>query len=67
VAIFAPIHSMVFLQYGFAVFFLALSGAISAHLGGSSIHKAIVRICFWGTIAMIITATVGYIFKSQNV
>lgn len=67
VAIFAPIHSMVFLQYGFAVFFLALSGAISAHLGGSSIHKAIMRICFWGTIAMIITATVGYIFKSQNV
>lgn len=67
VAIFAPIHAMVFLQYGFAVVFLAISGAVSAHLGGSSIHKAVIRICFWGTIAMIITATVGYIFKSQNI
>lgn len=63
VAIFAPIHSMLFFQYGFAVLFLGLSGAVSAHLGGSAIHKAVFRICFWGTIAMIITATVGYIFK----
>lgn len=64
VAIFAPINQMLIFQYGFAVLFLGLSGAISAHLGGSAIHKAIIRICFWGTVAMIITASVGYIFKS---
>jgi vacuolar iron transporter family protein len=41
---------------------LALSGVIAAKAGGSSITKGIIRICFWGTIAMSITAIVGYIF-----
>ncbi|HEX7457656.1 MAG TPA: hypothetical protein VF301_04390 [Ginsengibacter sp.] len=42
--------------------FLALSGVIAAKTGGSSITKGIIRICFWGTIAMGITAFVGYMF-----
>jgi VIT1/CCC1 family predicted Fe2+/Mn2+ transporter len=35
---------------------------LAAKAGGSSISKSVMRICFWGTIAMGITATVGYIF-----
>ena len=62
VSLFAPINQMIIYQYSFAMIFLALSGVIAAKAGGSSITKAIVRICFWGTIAMGITAIVGYIF-----
>ncbi len=62
VSLFAPINHMIIWQYSFSMLFLALSGVIAAKAGGSSITKAIIRICFWGTIAMGITAIVGYIF-----
>lgn len=62
VALFAPLHHMVICQYGFAIVFLALLGAVAAKTGGSGIAKGIIRICFWGTIAMGITAFVGYLF-----
>ena len=35
---------------------------MAAKTGGSSMGKAIVRITFWGTIAMGLTALVGYLF-----
>jgi vacuolar iron transporter family protein len=62
VSIFAPIKYMVVFQYSFSIVFLALSGVLAAKAGGSAIAKSVIRICFWGTIAMGITATVGYIF-----
>jgi VIT1/CCC1 family predicted Fe2+/Mn2+ transporter len=62
VSLFAPINHMVIYQYSFAIVFLALWGVIAAKTGGSSITKGIIRICFWGTIAMGITAFVGYMF-----
>lgn len=67
VAFLAPIKSMVFYQYGFAIVFLALSGAIAAKAGGSSMIKGILRICFWGTVAMVVTALAGYIFEARTV
>jgi len=39
-----------------------LLGGFSAKTGGSSISKAIIRIVVWGTIAMGLSALVGYIF-----
>ena len=62
VSIFAPIKYMVFFQYSFAIVFLAFSGVVAAEVGGSNITKSVLRICFWGTIAMGITAGVGYLF-----
>ena len=62
VSLFAPFNQMIFFQYSFSIIFLALSGAIAAKAGGSSIAKGIVRICFWGTIAMGTSALVGYLF-----
>ena len=62
VSIFAPLNLMVYLLYSFAIVFLALSGAVAAKAGGSAVLKSILRICFWGTIAMCITALVGYLF-----
>jgi len=66
VAFLAPIKSMVFYQYGFAIVFLALSGAIAAKAGGSNMIKGILRICFWGTVAMVVTALAGYIFEART-
>jgi vacuolar iron transporter family protein len=62
VSIFAPIKLMILLQYSFSIIFLALSGAIAARAGGSGIMKGVVRICFWGTVAMGVSALVGYLF-----
>ncbi|MDB5128246.1 VIT family protein [Mucilaginibacter sp.] len=62
VSLFAPVGMMVILLYSFAIVFLALSGGIAAKAGGSSVGKSIIRICFWGTIAMGITALIGYLF-----
>ncbi len=62
VSIFSPIKYMVISQYSFSIVFLALSGAMAARVGGSSVAKGIIRICFWGTVAMGMTALVGYLF-----
>jgi VIT1/CCC1 family predicted Fe2+/Mn2+ transporter len=48
--------------YGFTTVFLIILGTIAAKTGGSSIKKAILRITIWGTIAMALSALVGYIF-----
>jgi VIT1/CCC1 family predicted Fe2+/Mn2+ transporter len=62
VAIFLPLTSMEYSLYGFAIISLMILGAISAKAGGSSILKAVGRITFWGTVAMGLTAIVGYLF-----
>lgn len=62
VSLFAPLERMVICQYSFAILFLALLGSLAAKAGGSSVPIAIGRITFWGTIAMGITAFVGYLF-----
>lgn len=62
VAIFMPIQHMEYFLYGFAIFFLIILGVLAAKTGGSSILKAILRITFWGTIAMGLTAFVGHLF-----
>jgi VIT1/CCC1 family predicted Fe2+/Mn2+ transporter len=48
--------------YGFTIVFLIILGITSAKAGGSSIIKSVIRITIWGTIAMVLSALVGYIF-----
>ena len=62
VSIFFPVKNMVAYQYCFATLFLVILGILAAQTGGSNIWKAVARITFWGTIAMGITALVGYLF-----
>jgi len=62
VAVFFSITQMVLIQYVFAILFLIILGAISAKTGGANLWKAIVRITFWGTMAMGITAVIGFWF-----
>jgi VIT1/CCC1 family predicted Fe2+/Mn2+ transporter len=63
VVLFLPLQRMEYLLYGFALLFLIVLGALAAKTGGSNIWKAILRIAFWGTVAMGLTALVGYMFN----
>ncbi|WP_339707917.1 VIT family protein [Algoriphagus aquimarinus] len=62
VVLFMPIAQMEIYLYGSAILFLAFLGAVSAKTGGSPILKPVLRITFWGTVAMGITALIGYLF-----
>ncbi len=62
VSLFAPVIQMVYLQYLSALIFLIILGTAAAKTGGSNIRKAIIRITFWGTLAMGFTALIGYLF-----
>lgn len=62
VILFTPIKNMEYWLYAFTIIFLIILGSIAAKTGGSSVKKAILRITIWGTIAMVLSALVGYIF-----
>jgi VIT1/CCC1 family predicted Fe2+/Mn2+ transporter len=62
VTLFLPLKNIEYSLYGFALLFLIILGALAAKAGGSNVTKAILRITFWGTIAMGLTAFVGYLF-----
>jgi VIT1/CCC1 family predicted Fe2+/Mn2+ transporter len=65
ISIVAPVNQMVIYQYGFSIIFLAVSGRFAAKVGGSPVRKSVIRICVWGTIAMVISALIGYVFGVQ--
>lgn len=65
VAFVTPLQFIEYIEYGFAIIFLAILGMVSARAGGSRKLKAVVRITFWGTLAMGITAFIGHIFNSN--
>lgn len=65
VTLFFPIKTLEYWLYGSAILFLAILGALAANTGGSNITKAVLRVTFWGTIAMVLTAVVGHIFGVQ--
>lgn len=65
VTIFAPISIMEYALYGFTILSLVSLGAVAAKTGGSSIIKAVIRIVIWGSIAMGLSASVGYLFGVQ--
>ena len=60
--LFTPIKEMEYWLYGSTIIFLMILGAMAAKTGGSNIKKAIVRITVWGSIAMGLSALVGYLF-----
>ena len=61
-ALLVPVKQMVYIQYGVALLFLIILGTIAAKAGGSNVGKAIIRITFWGTVAMGLTAFIGHLF-----
>ena len=62
VILFVPIIGMEYWLYGSTIIFLMVLGTMAAKTGGSNVLKAIIRITVWGTIAMGLSALVGYLF-----
>ncbi|MFM8807152.1 MAG: VIT family protein [Sphingomonadales bacterium] len=62
VSLLAPVVYMEYVLYGCTVAALAILGTVSARAGGSNVFKAVLRIVLGGTIAMVISAVVGYFF-----
>ncbi len=59
---FAPeTHLGAFVAIG-SLAFLALLGAVAARTGGAPMRAGIVRVAFWGGLAMAVTAAVGGLF-----
>jgi VIT1/CCC1 family predicted Fe2+/Mn2+ transporter len=65
VTLFLPVKNMEYFLYALAILFLGILGALAAKTGGSCIKKAVIRVTFWGTIAMVLTALVGHVFGVQ--
>lgn len=64
-ALFLPVATMEYYLYGLSILFLSILGAVSARTGGSNVLRAVLRVTFWGTIAMLLTALAGYLFGVQ--
>ena len=62
VTLFAPVKQMELFLYASTLLALIVLGGISAKTGGANMYKAIVRVMVWGTLAMGLSAGVGYLF-----
>lgn len=62
VILFAPVRAMEYWLYAAAIVSLSVLGILAAKAGGSKVWKAVLRITVWGTIAMGLSAGVGYFF-----
>lgn len=60
--IIAPVSLLLWLVPILAIGLLGLLGAVAAATGGAPLFRGAVRVCFWGSIAMGITAAVGKFF-----
>ncbi|HSG34301.1 MAG TPA: VIT family protein [Sphingomonadaceae bacterium] len=58
----APLPMIVQAVVGASLVFLAALGALGARAGGAPPVKAVVRVVFWGALAMAVTAGVGKLF-----
>lgn len=48
-----------------SLLFLAVLGAAGAYAGGATIWRAVLRVTFWGALAMATTAGIGALFGTQ--
>lgn len=60
--LFFPLQHMIVYQYIMTIVFLIVLGIVAAKTGGAKVGKSVLRITFWGTIAMGLTALIGHLF-----
>lgn len=48
-----------------SIIFLALLGVVGARAGGANIMKSVIRVTFWGALALIVTASIGKLFGTS--
>jgi VIT1/CCC1 family predicted Fe2+/Mn2+ transporter len=58
----APETSLIIGVSGTSLLFLALLGALAARAGGAGVWPGLIRVTFWGALAMGMTAGVGALF-----
>ena len=54
--------NLAFVVAAFSLVFLAILGAVSSYLSGAKIYTGMARVTFWGVLAMLVTALVGFAF-----
>ena len=62
VIILVPLTQMEIALYSVTIAALVVLGAVAARTGGSSFKRGILRVVIWGTIAMGLSALVGFLF-----
>jgi VIT1/CCC1 family predicted Fe2+/Mn2+ transporter len=62
VAALVPQARLIYLVSGTSLVFLALLGGLAAKAGGAAVTVGVVRVTFWGALAMAVTAGVGALF-----
>jgi len=62
---FVPTTALVWVVSGSSLAFLALLGSLAARAGGSPVWRSVVRVTFWGALAMGLTAGVGALFGAK--
>lgn len=62
VAALVPVEGAVIAVSGASLLFLASLGALGARAGGAAIGKPVLRVVFWGAVALAITAGIGKVF-----
>ena len=60
--IIAPVSLLLWLVPILAIVLLGAAGGIAAATGGAPVLRGAVRVCFWGSVEMMITAAVGKFF-----
>jgi VIT1/CCC1 family predicted Fe2+/Mn2+ transporter len=65
VALVAPFDAVIWAVSIASLVFLALLGAIGARAGGAAIMKAVIRVTFWGAVALAVTAGIGKLFGAN--
>lgn len=60
-----PLSALVWTVSLSSLVFLALLGVLAARAGGSSIWVSVLRVTFWGALAMALTAGVGSLFEAN--
>lgn len=58
----SPLSSLIYWVALLSLLFLCTLGAIAARAGGAPVLRASLRVCFWGALAMALTAGVGILF-----
>ena len=62
VVLLVPVSALMWAVSASSLLFLALLGALAARAGGSSVITSLIRVTFWGALAMALTAGVGALF-----
>jgi VIT1/CCC1 family predicted Fe2+/Mn2+ transporter len=58
----APQSSVIISVSGTSLLFLALLGILAARTGGAPVAPSVIRVTFWGALAMGVTAGIGALF-----